>query len=56
MKTNLAEKVIDKLTEQLGHAPSSSELAKELNGAGLLLLADKITGPTGFEVNEASDD
>lgn len=50
MKTLLA-KLIAELTKKLGRKPSFDEVKKVSNGAGLLLLSDKITGPTGFEMD-----
>lgn len=55
MEKTILEKAIDKLSDVLGRKPTSEEIRKEFNGAGLLLLSDSITGPTGFEEEVVND-
>jgi hypothetical protein len=55
MKTNLAKQVLEKLTENLGHNPTAEETAKELNGAGFMILADSILNEDKKHLHFADD-
>lgn len=54
-KSSLANEIITKLSDKLGHEPSGDEIAKNLNGAGLMILADSVVNDKPTHVSFAEN-